>query len=434
LFSAGRLLQYGPLGLFLVSFFESTVFPIPADVLLLSLCLMSPRLSWWYAFLTTAASVLGALAGYAIGRKAGRPVLRRFFSEDVIRQVEVLFGKYGGWAVGIAAFTPVPYKVFTFGAGIFHVPLLTFTTVSIAGRGGRFFLEGALVYFLGDKAQTYLGANFEIATLVLTAVLLLATWLLPKALPSGRRAVLWQGREREEGQRRPWEVRAYLHYLRSLGAGFLAWTTLTALLAVFALAFLEDVAGPEREILDATLGPLFDKLLFVNAMPGFWRETGGPLAMALLPIAGMLAYLRAGRRTPSASYRLLVWLIPLGVMAYAVERGTALYLSRVYGRTFAMPGGGPLLAPFFLVLGLYLIARPHRAAWRLAALAAGGGVAAGQAGYAVLMGGLDPAAGATSLIASAFTFCLTMSVLTALSPRNSRGPGPAGPLAGQGRL
>lgn len=452
MFSAGHLLQYGPLGLFLVSFFESTVFPIPPDVLLLPLCLMSPRLSWWYAFLTTAASVLGALAGYAIGRKAGRPALRRFFSEDVIRQVEVLFGKYGGWAVGIAAFTPVPYKVFTFGAGIFHVPLLTFTTVSIAGRAGRFFLEGVLVYFLGNKAQAYLGANFEIATLVLTAVLLLATWLLPKALPSGRRAVLWQGREsaqgqeqvwahertqgreREEGQRRPWEVRAYLHYLRSLGAGFLAWTTLTALLAVFALAFLEDVAGPEREILDATLGPVFDKLLFVNAMPGFWRETGGPLAMALLPIAGILAYLRAGRRTPSASYRLLVWLIPLGVMAYAVERGTALYLSRVYGRTFAMPGGGPLLAPFFLVLGLYLIARPHSAAWRLAALAAGGGAAAGQAGYAVLLGGLDPAAGAMSLIASAFTFCLTMSVLTALSPRNSRGPGPAGPLAGQGHL
>jgi membrane protein YqaA with SNARE-associated domain len=140
--SVERLLEYGPLGLFLVAFFESTVFPIPPDVLLLPLCLMNPRLSWWYAFLTTAASISGAFLGYAVGRKAGRPVVERFVAGELVEKVQVLFEKYGGWAVGIAAFTPIPYKVFTFGAGVFRVPFMTFTVASAIGRAGRFFFEG----------------------------------------------------------------------------------------------------------------------------------------------------------------------------------------------------------------------------------------------------------------------------------------------------
>ena len=156
--SAESLLEYGPLGLFLVAFFESTVFPIPPDVLLLPLCLMNPRLSWWYAFLTTAASTLGAFLGYAVGRKAGRPVVERFFASEMVEKVQFLFGQYGGWAVGIAAFTPVPYKVFTIGAGVFRVPFMTFTVASVIGRASRF--SGGGHGLFPGRARPYLPRSY----------------------------------------------------------------------------------------------------------------------------------------------------------------------------------------------------------------------------------------------------------------------------------
>lgn len=403
MFNAGRLLQYGPLGLFLVAFFESTVFPVPPDVILMPLAMMSPRLSWWYASLTTAASVLGALAGYFVGRKAGRPVLRQFFSEEVIKQVEVLFGRYGGWAVGIAAFTPVPYKVFTFGAGIFGVPLFTFTAVSVFGRGARFFLEGAMVCFLGERAQTYLGANFEITTLALTAVLLLATWLVPKMLPSGRRAAV--------GERR---VRV-LREVRSLGAGFLVWAVLAAAAAVFALAFMEDVAGPEREILRGTVAPLFDSMPLARALPGFWSIAGSAWVVSLLSLGGIAAYMRRQSLPASARYRQFAWLLLVGAGAYAVERGTAQYLS-LYGDGLSVAGTF-LLAPYLSVTGVFLLAWRRSRAWRTASLAAGAALAIGEASHAAAAGMLDPLVAATSLIVSGFAFCATMAVLEALSVR-----------------
>ena len=146
--SVERLLAFGPLGLFVVAFLESTVFPVPPDVLLLPMCMVSPQLAWWYALLASCASVLGGFLGYFLGKRAGRPVVRKSLKESSVRDVEVLFSRYGGWAVGIAAFTPLPYKVFTFGAGIFGVSLWSFTVASVGGSSARLLLEGALVYLL----------------------------------------------------------------------------------------------------------------------------------------------------------------------------------------------------------------------------------------------------------------------------------------------
>jgi len=188
------ILEYGQVGLVLLAFCESIFFPVPPDFVLLPMALVKPRLSLWYAFLATSASVAGALAGYAIGRKAGRPLVDKYFSRDKISRIEVLFSKYGGWAVGIAAFTPIPFKLFTLTGGIFRVGFGPFLIASAIGRGARFFLEGALVYFLGEGAIAFLGRNFEVVTIGLTAIVLALAWL-------GNRYGLW-------GRVRAWARRA----------------------------------------------------------------------------------------------------------------------------------------------------------------------------------------------------------------------------------
>lgn len=178
------ILEYGQLGLALLSFCESIFFPIPPDVVLLPMALMNPGLSFWYALLASSASIAGALAGYAIGRKAGRPLVERYFAQDKISAIEVLFSKYGGWAVGIAAFTPIPFKLFTLTGGIFRVEVWPFVIASVVGRGARFFLEGALVYFLGEQAVSFLDRNFDIVTMGLTIAVVAFAWL-------GNRFGLW---------------------------------------------------------------------------------------------------------------------------------------------------------------------------------------------------------------------------------------------------
>lgn len=174
------LMEYGPLGLFLLAFCESIFFPVPPDFVLLPMALGRPNHAFWYASVATVASLAGALTGYMIGKKAGRPIVERYFSEDRFNRIEKLFAKHGAWAVGIAAFTPLPFKLFTLAGGIFHVKLWTFLIASTIGRGVRFFLESSLVFFLGRKAVSLLGKNFELITVGITAVVLVCVWLAGK--------------------------------------------------------------------------------------------------------------------------------------------------------------------------------------------------------------------------------------------------------------
>ncbi|HAQ08823.1 MAG TPA: hypothetical protein DCR24_15445 [Bacillus bacterium] len=158
------LLEFGSWGLFVVSFLESSFFPIPPDVLMIPMGIANPDKALWYAFITTAGSVLGALLGWYIGKKVGRPVLRYFIKEERIVIVENYFEKYGAMAILIAGFTPIPYKVFTIFAGISRVSIPTLLIWSIIGRGARFFLEGAIIVALGDKAMPFIEENFALLT------------------------------------------------------------------------------------------------------------------------------------------------------------------------------------------------------------------------------------------------------------------------------
>jgi len=107
--------------LFLLAFAESSFFPIPPDVLLVTLGVANPERAIWYGFVCSVGSVLGGMLGYGIGLYGGRPLLYRFFSDRKIHAVERLYDRFNAWATGIAGLTPIPYKVFTIAGGAFKI-------------------------------------------------------------------------------------------------------------------------------------------------------------------------------------------------------------------------------------------------------------------------------------------------------------------------
>lgn len=179
--SQETFLPFGVAGLFAVAFIESSFFPIPPDLLLIPLALLNPNLALFYAAVATIGSVLGALLGYYIGLKGGRPVMKKLFGEKKTQHVENYYRKYGDWAIGIAAFTPIPYKVFTIASGVFRHSIRNLVIISIIGRGARFFLVAGIIALWGEQILALLSNYFEIATVGITAVAI-AAYLLYKKL------------------------------------------------------------------------------------------------------------------------------------------------------------------------------------------------------------------------------------------------------------
>lgn len=165
------------MALFLLAFAESSFFPIPPDVLLIAMTLGQPQQGMVFAGLTTVGSVLGGLFGYLIGWLGGRPLLRRWIGQERMEKVHTLFQRYEAWAIVLAAFTPIPYKVFTIAAGVFYVSLRTFVLASIVGRGGRFFLVAGTLQLLGPWMKGVIERYFDLFS-VLFLVLLIGGFVL----------------------------------------------------------------------------------------------------------------------------------------------------------------------------------------------------------------------------------------------------------------
>ncbi|MFC4076682.1 YqaA family protein [Salinithrix halophila] len=166
-------LAYGSWGLAFVSFTEASFFPIPPDVLLIALGIAQPELTLWFALVTTIGSVSGAVFGWWIGRRFGRPVMLRFFKQETVEKVEAYFDRYGGFTLAIAGFTPIPYKVFTIASGMSQVKKRELILWSILGRGCRFFLVAFIILWLGQKAKSFIEEYFGLITVVTVAVVLL---------------------------------------------------------------------------------------------------------------------------------------------------------------------------------------------------------------------------------------------------------------------
>ena len=142
-----------------LSFAESSFFPIPPDVMLAPMSMAQPNHAWRFAFITTLTSVLGGLLGYLIGLFAFEliePLLHEFHYYEKYLLAKSWFDEWGFWAIFIAGFSPIPYKVFTISAGVISMALLPFVIASMIGRGARFFLVAGLMSWGGEKMENKL--------------------------------------------------------------------------------------------------------------------------------------------------------------------------------------------------------------------------------------------------------------------------------------
>ncbi len=156
-----------------VSFAESSFFPIPPDVMLIPMIVAQRAKAWLIAGVCTVASVLGGLAGYALGFFAfaaiGQPVMEFYGYGEKFAEFTTEFNDYGAWIVFIFGITPFPYKVITIASGVTQLDLLTFILASVAARGIRFYLEAALLWYFGPPVRAFIEKRLE---WVVTAVVI----------------------------------------------------------------------------------------------------------------------------------------------------------------------------------------------------------------------------------------------------------------------
>ncbi len=160
-----------------LSFAESSFFPIPPDVMLAPMSLANPARAWWYAALAPLASVIGGLFGYFIGLDAfdvAEPLIRDLGYWDRYLMARDWFEEWGFWAIFLAGFSPIPYKVFTITAGVIAMSLPPFILASFIGRGTRFFLVAALMAWGGERMEETLRRYVDrIGWILLAAVALI---------------------------------------------------------------------------------------------------------------------------------------------------------------------------------------------------------------------------------------------------------------------
>ena len=172
--------RHAPKTLAAVSFAESSFFPIPPDVMLAPMVLARPERAFLYAGICTVASVLGGLAGYAIGvflDPVGHAILAFFGHPEGPAEFQKWFAKWGTWIILVKGLTPIPYKLVTITAGLARFDLATFIWASIVTRGARFFLAATLLKYFGPsiraEVERRLGLYSTIGVVVLVGIIVL---------------------------------------------------------------------------------------------------------------------------------------------------------------------------------------------------------------------------------------------------------------------
>ncbi|KAF0674729.1 YqaA family protein [Profundibacterium mesophilum] len=167
----------------LVAFLESSVFPIPPDVLLIPMVIARPRQAWLFAAIATAASVAGGLLGYWIGaglfESVGRPVLEFYGKDAYFAEFSARYNEWGAWAVLMAGVTPFPFKVITILSGSTGLSLPIFIMASIIARAARFFLVAALLWKFGPPVRGFIERRLGLLTIIFF-VLLFGSFFLVK--------------------------------------------------------------------------------------------------------------------------------------------------------------------------------------------------------------------------------------------------------------
>ena len=164
-----------------LSFAESSFFPIPPDVMLAPMSMANPRKAAWYALLTTLASVIGGVAGYLIGLlafEAVAPLIEQTGNWEKYLQARQWFDDWGFWAIFIAGFSPIPYKVFTIAAGAIAMAMLPFVVASLIGRGARFFLVAGLMAWGGQPMEKALRRYVDLAGWLVVAIVVVVLLMI----------------------------------------------------------------------------------------------------------------------------------------------------------------------------------------------------------------------------------------------------------------
>jgi len=165
-----------PVALGAVSFTESSFFPIPPDILLIPM-VVAKRHNWfWYALLCTVMSVIGAFVGYIIGaylfKAIGQPILNFYGAEHSFDRFKDWYDQWGGWGIFLGAVTPFPYKVLTIFSGSVGFNIITFTIVSVIGRGLRFFIVSALLYWFGEPIRHFIEKRLGLLFIIFCTLLI----------------------------------------------------------------------------------------------------------------------------------------------------------------------------------------------------------------------------------------------------------------------
>lgn len=165
-----------------LSFAEACVLPFPPpDVMLAPMSLANRPRAWWYATLTTMTSALGGLMGYLIGVfffELISPWLHEYGYWEKYLAAVSKFNEWGAWAVFIAGFSPIPYKIFTISAGALQMSVIPFVIASLLGRGARFFLVAGLMVWGGEKMEKNLRQYVDIIGWVMVVVVIVIYFIL----------------------------------------------------------------------------------------------------------------------------------------------------------------------------------------------------------------------------------------------------------------
>ncbi len=172
--------RYAIIWLGTISFLESFIFPYPVqDFLLASMSLKNINKAYFFAFFCTISSVIGAIVGFYIGIYAldlVTPFLEKINQLSSLKTAEDWFDNYDVWIILIAGFSPVPYKIFTIGAGMLSMPLLPFVLLSLIARSARYLLIAFLVIKFGKRADAWLNKYVDRLGYLLIFLVILGIW------------------------------------------------------------------------------------------------------------------------------------------------------------------------------------------------------------------------------------------------------------------
>ena len=170
------LQEWGVAGLAIAAFAESFISPILPDVLLIPVVMADPSYAIHYGLLATFVSVAGGFVGYYIGNRLGLPAARKMMSEKHYTKINTYVKSHReniGWAIFLAALSPIPYKFISITAGALRVDMKVFVMASFFGRAKRFLLEGIIIYYFGDAALEILN-KFDVELVVWSMVVVVA--------------------------------------------------------------------------------------------------------------------------------------------------------------------------------------------------------------------------------------------------------------------